>query len=69
VAGVVRALRRGMTVAADAEGRLFGRQELIERLTRHLGTREPPRPASGEKVAAILALLGLTLLSWPRVRQ
>ena len=62
--GIVRALRAGQTVAEDTDGRLFGPAELVRRVTPDLRARRTAAaPTVAEKTCALVALLGLALLS------
>jgi hypothetical protein len=69
-AGVIRAVRTGRTVAEDAEGRLIGPPDLVARVTPDVRARRTDfEPAAAEKACALLALLGLTLISSARGRS
>ena len=65
-AGVVAAVREGMTVAVDLNGRLYGRPEAIRIVkSSGAGTPAPRTPDSWQRLsvaAAVLGLLGLALL-------
>jgi hypothetical protein len=69
--GALDAIRRGRSVARDAEGRLFGASEHVAAVERHLAAAGPAQPVPLAQrllaLAALLSLAGLTGLRAPRV--
>ena len=66
-AGVLDAIRRGQTVAADAAGDLYGEPALVSRVRAHVERHVPGRPPMSPLSRAALAmtwagLLGMVLL-------
>lgn len=63
-AAVIRAVRTGQTVAEDPDGRLFGPDALVARVTPELRRRRLVlAPAVVETSCALAALIGLALVS------
>lgn len=64
--GVLEAIRRGRTVAADPHGRMFGSGENIRKVQEFLIGRVPAGPQTAEWLSALTALLALAVLAYPR---
>jgi hypothetical protein len=63
--GVLEAIRRGRTVAADPHGRMFGADEDIEKVREFLSSAPTATPTRLEWLSGLVALLALAVLAIP----